>query len=352
MRILIVANLYPSPSNPAFGTFVAARAQALRELDQEVDVVAITDARVHRNLMGKYLRLTARSLFAAVACRLKRRRYDIVEAHIAFPTGLPAWIAARVGGSKLVLFAHGSDVTKVPWRSRISTTLARFVFQRADLIVANSSFTATHVARLGPLLREPVVISPGIEVPDEIAAKGRGRRGILFVGRLTREKGVRELIEAFASLAGQRGAGLTIVGDGPDRAQLEHLARSLNLNVTFTGSMASRHVATLYDQAAVVAMPSVYDEPLGLVALEAMAHGAILVATRTGGLAETVRDGENAIATPPGDIAGLREALLRALLIAGRPEGEALRNRGRTTAMEHEIHRVVRRSLAVFDGLS
>jgi glycosyltransferase involved in cell wall biosynthesis len=341
LRILIVTNLYPSPAHPAFGTFVGARVAALRAIGWSVDVAAILDDRAHQQVTRKYLGLVANAAKAAVRARLRRRRYDIVEAHIAFPTGLVAWLAQRLGGGRLVLFCHGSDVLRLPWGSAARETAARWLFRRADLVVANSRYVAvTAEQRLGPLRRPAAVISPGIALKTAGAAVTGHREpgSILFVGRLVPGKGIDVLVEALASVAAGTPVHLTIVGDGPLRAALERRVIHTGIadEVTFAGFLPPSDVDDLYRRTAVVVVPSVEAEGLNLVAIEAMASGAIVVATTVGGLAETMRDGRNGIVVEPGDPASLTAGLDRALAIAGALEGDELRAAARATAAAHD----------------
>jgi glycosyltransferase involved in cell wall biosynthesis len=134
----------------------------------------------------------------------------------------------------------------------------------------------------------------------------------VYCGRLSREKGVELLVRTFASLRTELdGARLRIVGDGPRRADLVRLATSLNVAdaVTFTGWVDGADVGRhLFDAWALVA-PSLWAEPFGLVAIEAIAHGVPVVATASGGFGETVENGVTGLLIPNGD----GEALLRAL---------------------------------------
>jgi glycosyltransferase involved in cell wall biosynthesis len=151
------------------------------------------------------------------------------------------------------------------------------------------------------------------------------RTGVLFVGRLTPHKGLDRLIEALPD-----GARLTIAGTGghdrhpPERNYLEDL-RSLagGREVRFVGAIADEQLPALYRDAAVVALPSVnvtcygkvhaVSELLGLTAIEAMASGTPVVASRIGGLPEVVVDGETGYLVDPGDVDALHERLAELL---------------------------------------
>jgi glycosyltransferase involved in cell wall biosynthesis len=349
-RILVVTNLYPTPAHPSFGTFVGARVAAMRRAGATVAVAAITDPSLHRNVARKYLRLALAAGWTALSARLRQRPYDIVEAHIAFPTGLVAWPIATLGGARLSLFCHGSDVIRLPWLSRRRAAFARRLFWRADLVLANSEYTAEVASRrLGPLRRPIVVVSPGIDLGGGAPAGGtpdRERDHVLFVGRLVPGKGAEVLVAAFRSLLARRPAArLTIVGDGSERASLEALTRDHGASVDFRGALAPDLVADLLRRVTVVAVPSTSPEGLSLVALEAMAHGAIVVATACGGLAETMRDGENGFVVPPDDVDALAASLDLALTTAAEPAGERLRRAGRATAAPHGLEVAVAASL-------
>ena len=352
-RILVVTNLYPTPRHPAFGTFVGARVAAMRRAGATVAVAAITDPSLHRNVARKYVRLAMSAGWTALSARLRGRPYDVVETHIAFPTGLVAWPIATLGGARLSLFCHGSDVIRLPWLSRMRARLARRLFLRADLVLANSQYTAEVASRrLGPLRRPVVVVSPGIDLRGAASSDpppGREPDHVLFVGRLVPGKGAEVLATAFRALVARRPtARLTIVGDGPARASLEASARDLRGSVDFRGALAHESVTDLLRRASVVAVPSTEPEGLSLVALEAMAHGAIVVATASGGLAETMRHGENGFVVPPGDVDALAATLDEALTTAAAPTGEQVRVAGRATAAGHDIDLAVAASLDLY----
>jgi 2-deoxystreptamine N-acetyl-D-glucosaminyltransferase/2-deoxystreptamine glucosyltransferase len=118
---------------------------------------------------------------------------------------------------------------------------------------------------------------------------------VLYVGRLSAEKGVLELVEACARLP------LVVVGDGPLRGL-----------VPATGFVAPDELGAYFRAAAVVAAPSLR-EGYGVVAREAMAWGRPVVASAVGGLTDAVRDGVTGLLVPPGDIPALRAALERLL---------------------------------------
>ena len=362
MRILIVTNLYPNARLPAFGTFVAEHAAALQRAGAEVDVVATAGIPAQQAVLRKYLSLTLRTLAAAVMARIRRRTPSVVEAHVAYPTALLAWMAARIVGARLVIYCHGSDVTgdgadgvpRLVARSRFHYRLARGVFRAADLLVANSGFIHDQlISRFRVDPQRVVVMSPGINYrlfSDRRSAASRD--GVLFVGRLARGKGVHELIEAVRRLA--TGTGLRFVGDGPERAALEQAAEAAGIRAEFCGALPPTRVAELMGQAAVVAMPSVYPEALGLVALEAMAAGALVVASSAGGIGESVINGETGWSVPAGDIDALASALGEALTMSADPDAtarSAIKRGADRMARSHDVDAIAGRVLDLYASL-
>jgi glycosyltransferase involved in cell wall biosynthesis len=136
----------------------------------------------------------------------------------------------------------------------------------------------------------------------------------VFTGRLAREKGIATLLRALARARGQGTmARLRVVGDGPLRPALERLTGDLGLRevVEFTGWLPLECIeAQLADAWALVA-PSLWAEPLGLTALEAIVRGVPVIASATGGLAETVEHGVSGLLFPNGDVDSLAECLLQ-----------------------------------------
>ena len=348
-KILVVTNLYPNELSPWFGTFVRTRVEALRSAGASVRVAAITDATVHRRVVAKYLRLAWSAMWAAMGDALGGRRYLAVEAHLAFPTGWLAWPAARLHRAPLVLYVHGSDVASIARRSRIHRTAARTLFGRADLVVVNSEYMREQLVSLVELDQSRVIVeSPGIDhALFSSKMGGRARSGVLFVGRLNRQKGILELLDATDRLReGGRRFTITVIGDGPERATVEAYAARPGADIDVRGPLPPAAVAEAMRSAAVCVMPSTYGEALGLVALEAMAAGAIVVASRTGGLASSVTDGVTGIQVAASNVEELAAGIARALDIAV-DERAAMEMRAAAAAATeaHAVDQIAARSL-------
>lgn len=135
---------------------------------------------------------------------------------------------------------------------------------------------------------------------------------ILGIGRFIPEKGFPVLLEAFQkSLSALPDLRLELVGDGPERTRLEAMARTLGIDtkVRFTGYLEEKEVRERIDAASAVVMPSLWQEPFGYVALQAMQRARPVIASRAGALPELIEDGHTGRLVPPGNSVALSEAI-------------------------------------------
>jgi glycosyltransferase involved in cell wall biosynthesis len=154
--------------------------------------------------------------------------------------------------------------------------------------------------------------------PDrcEPASKEPGGE-ILFLGRLSRVKGVHYLIESIPAAAERlkRPLKLTIAGAGPEKTNLQQLALRLRVQATFVGWVDKAKKIDLMRAADVLAVPSLWPEPFGLVGIEAGCVGLPAVGYATGGVGDWLLPGESGELAPgnPPTVVGFTEALVRAL---------------------------------------
>ena len=329
MRVAVLTTSYPRWDGDAAGRFVADAVERLRT-EIEVDVVSAQSFRHYgiaygHGVLGNVKRrpwlgaLVPMMIAGFVhAARDAARSADLVHAH-----WLPAgWVAARTG-KPFVVTLHGTDVEL----ARRVPRLARIVFGRAAAVVAVSNAIADAARPLGA--RDVAVIPNGIDLPSAAGAESDPPYA-LYAGRLSKEKGVLELVDA------ARGLPLVVAGDGPLRRQVPQ-AR---------GFVPRAELLRLLDEAAVVVCPS-RREGFGMTCLEAMAHGKPVVATAVGGLLDLVVDGETGLLVPARNGRELRAAIECVLGDSDlrRRLGAAARER----ASEFEWNRVLPRLLSLYE---
>ncbi|MDQ2825219.1 MAG: glycosyltransferase family 4 protein [Verrucomicrobiota bacterium] len=142
---------------------------------------------------------------------------------------------------------------------------------------------------------------------------GDRTRDLIYIGRLVSDKGVDVLINALSILRESGIAQLTVAGDGPERARLEKQVAELGLqsSVQFIGSQTSRQLAEILNRHRILVVPSRWREPFGIVALEAIACGCVVVGSGEGGLAEAI--GPCGSSFPNGDSRALAKILAQLL---------------------------------------
>ena len=309
MKIAVLTTSYPRDANDAAGRFVANAVESARRPDVEIDVVSPASFRhfgiaygggVVQNLRQSPWKIALTPAFLASYVRAARRAAadaDVVHAH-----WLPSALVARLTGKPYVVQVWGTDVEV----ARRSPALWRPLLRAAAVVVAASEYLAEAATALGAQRVE--VIPSGVDVPAEVVRASEPPH-VLFVGRLSPEKGVHEF------LAATEGLPRVIVGDGPLR----------DLVPEARGFVPPADLGAAYDAAAIVAVPS-RREGYGMTAREAMAHGRPVVATAVGGLRDAIRDGQTGLVVPPGDVDALRAAVERLL------DDQSLRERLGTTA--------------------
>jgi glycosyltransferase involved in cell wall biosynthesis len=308
--------MYPGPSDPDLGSFVAQMEHALRGRGHEIEL-AVLDSRSGGKL--RFLELRRRIRAAGP--------HDVTWAHFLVPSGTLALSA----GGPLVVTAHGRDVRNIGAIPGIRRATTRVV-TRAESVIAVSDYLRRELEDKLPAARGKVdVVDSGVDLerfsPDVQPAEPLDSPAFVHVGSLTERKNVVRLADAFAKL----GLGsLTFVGDGPLRPRLEGRAR-----VRVVGRVPHADVPAWLAAADVVCGPALI-EPFGQSILEAMACARSVVATRIGGPPEFVAPDAGVLVDPLDT-----DALTRALETAAAfpsPNDAA-----RAAAAEHDVRRQAER---------
>ena len=292
---------------------------------------------------------------------------DLVHCHTWY-THLGGLLVQRARGIALVITVHSLEPLR-PWKREqlgggydLSSWVERTALEAADAVIAVSQGTRDDVLRHFAVPPERVhVIHNGIDADfftADPATEALARHGvdpgvpyILFVGRITRQKGISHLVRAIERL--DPAIGVVLAAGQPDTPDLAAeveagvaAAQRTRANVVWIPEMLSREeIRQLYSHAALFVCPSVY-EPFGITNLEAMACGRAVVATAVGGIPEVVVDGETGVLVPlefspddpmtPSDPERLAADLAAAVnaLIADPVRRDAMGTAGRQRAVE------------------
>lgn len=258
----------------------------------------------------KYQDLTAnqftdlyQSFFNQIIRIVEDYKPDVIHVnHCSFMTWIANYIKA-IYGIAYVVTAHGTGIYQATIDHRFLSLTGQGL-ERSEFILSNSNWTNKWLLKVfGNKLRRKTRIVPcGIDLqayPRKMDVKIidkkyniEGKKIVIFVGRLTWEKGVEYLLKAAAKIKGE----IFIIGGGDEKEKLQKLAVKMKLkNVHFLGYFGKEYIEELrefYKRADCVVLPSVCDEGLGIVILEAMASETPVVATNKGGIPLAVKDGK------------------------------------------------------------
>jgi colanic acid/amylovoran biosynthesis glycosyltransferase len=305
------------------------------------------------------LRSSADRRSASLEPQIAAVRPSVIHAHFGWAAA-DARLAAKRLGVPLVATFRGSDLTVFPGYKRFYRDY-RKLFRQLGRAICISEFLAAKLRAHG-YTRPIDVVPTGIRLEDfpfrNVMPSGDSIR-LLFVGRQMPVKGVDVLLQALAlAVREEPRLVLDVVGDGPSRNASEQLARSLGLErrVAFVGARPRAEVVAALQRAHLFAMPSMtlssgQAEGLGNVQKEAMAVGVPVIATRNGGIPETIPPEHRGELVTPGD----HEALARRIVALVRcpdawPERTAIARRW--VEQEFAWPRLARRLTAIYEEVS
>jgi N-acetyl-alpha-D-glucosaminyl L-malate synthase BshA len=242
-----------------------------------------------------------------------REELDILHVHYAIPHATTAYLAREMlRGTRtlrVITTLHGTDITLVGQESSFYG-ITRFSIEQSDAVTAVSSFLRDETYRaFGCVSCDVRVIPNFVNLEEYRPAPGARTEAlapadhklITHISNFREVKRVKDVVRVFARVRRAMPATLLMVGDGPDRPDAEKEAEELGVtaDVRFLGRFDT--VETLLQATDLFLLPS-QTESFGLAALEAMACGAPVVASRAGGLPEVVDDGVNGILEPVGSV--------------------------------------------------
>jgi glycogen synthase len=337
MHIAILTNEYPPHVYGGAGVHVEYLTRELARADggaHTVQVLCFGDQRVHEGNLSvqgvtpaftlpaqdprhqRFMETLARDLIMAGTLR----DVDVVHCHTWY-THLAGCLARQLTGAALVLTTHSLEPHR-PWKVeqlgtayQASTWIESTAYQNADGVVAVSQAMREDVHQLYGVPFEKIRVIPnGIDLdqykptpnPAVVARYGidRDRPFVLFVGRITRQKGIIHLVNAIPHL--RPGVQVVLCAGAPDTEEIGQemtekveQARRAKANpiIWIARVVPKEDLIPLYTQAAVFVCPSVY-EPFGIINLEAMACGTPVVASAVGGIREVVVPGETGLLVP------------------------------------------------------
>jgi glycosyltransferase involved in cell wall biosynthesis len=252
---------------------------------------------------------------------IQKYRIQIVNIHYPAECFFYLAICRRILPIRLITSVHGADLFPDGIPRAAYPKAIKWLLDLSDRIVTPSNAYGEDVASVFPQLRGKIVlIHNGVDLAelgnrshDSLSIKRPPY--ILCVAMHNEKKGLDVLLRAFALIHDKEPSlKLMLVGDGPQRGQLEDLASTLGIakKVEFLGLQGRTQVADLLHSCEVFVLPS-RSEPFGIVLVEAMACKKPIVATTAGGIPEIIENGRNGVLVEPGDSIDLAKAIIMLL---------------------------------------
>jgi 1,2-diacylglycerol 3-alpha-glucosyltransferase len=308
--------------------------------------------------------------YRRIASMLDAEKPDIIHAHAPINLGVQGMLAGRRRGIPVVATYHTHYPDYVPhitrgrlpsalkgWGTGAAKSVVRHIFGMADMVTAPTQELVGELRSYG--LKNVVRLPNGIDLAKlrcpraeaEAFRKAhhipKGRKTVVYLGRLSVEKKVDLLLEGFRIIDSDERL-LIVAGGGPSQGKFRELAGRLGIrNIVFIGFV--KNPAAAYACADVFASAS-DSETFGLTFVEAMHMGLPAIGVRRLGAKEVITDGKDGLLVAPGDAQALAGAMKR-LLDDGKLRGRMAAN-GRKTAAGYSIQNSVRETLAIYRRLT
>ncbi len=261
----------------------------------------------------------------AIAAVVDKYKIEIVHAHYAIPYSTSAILARDAGlPFKLVTTLHGTDVTKVGCDEAFKYT-TRHAITHSDAVTAVSSSLIDSAKDIFRINREMEKIPNWVDTvrfnaSTEASARAKYAQPeepiLVHLSNFRPIKRSTDVVKIFADVVAKKPARLILVGDGPDKAECIALAQELGVNGRLLSVPSTPQVEHFLSIADFLLLPS-EQESFGLVALEAMAAGCVVIASEVGGLPELIEHKKTGFLSPMGDTQGMAQYILDVL---DRPE--------------------------------
>ncbi|WP_235842049.1 glycosyltransferase [Neobacillus fumarioli] len=358
-KVTVISNMYPTEKYKSFGIFVKNQVEALRNKGLSVDVIAIDNPNKGKlNLLKKYGKW---SLTFLIHLLFKGKRTAVVHAHYVFPSGMLAKWYKKLYGARMIVTAHGGDIDQMAKKSHRIAHMTKSILKEADHVIAVGQELYTTLETAFSVQHEKLsLINMGVNLEvfrpvEKTEARSRcgiptGKTPLLFVGNIIEQKGLNELVQAFALLRRNHPEyDLYIIGSDKDYGYVNRLKALIDENgvtesIHFLGTKKQEEVALWMAAAEVFILPS-HIEGFGLVAIEAMACGTPVVGTNVGGLKYLLHNG-NGVLVESKNPSSLRDGI--EMILASAEMKQTLIMKGLELAKENDQNIMIERIISLY----
>jgi len=349
--VQIVSPVFPGEDSPSYGVFVKNIADALGRAGFRVETRAVVRGRPR----GFASRVKAHLGLGLGVATSALRSADCLYVHLPTWFGTLAYASTLPRAKRFVVHLHGAELYPNSPFKKAGRPFLGWVARHADRVVVPSRYFATAVQRECGVPAEHIFVSPsgGVDTTlfaprsREAARRALGvpqnRRLIGFVGRIFPGKGWDTFLRVLAALARTEDVHGLVVGEGEDSTKLDALARELGVSerITRLGLVAQPELPNVYSALDVLLFPTRRPgESLGLVPIEAMATGTLVVASRGYAVGEYLEHGVSGLLAAADSVNEFTEATARLLSMAPE-EAEPMRRAAVAAARKYDTRVVM-----------
>lgn len=302
------------------------------------------------------------SEFLAASRIIKKEHIDMIHAHWMLPQGFVAVCLKKLFSIPLLVTVHGSDL--FPLKNVFFKRLQSFVVGDSDFVTVNSIATKNELTSRFEKYKEKIRVIPmGIDTNlfrkrnIQKPKKYEKNKILLFVGRLSEQKGLQFLVYALADvIKAEQRTKLLVIGEGFYKNTVSRIVQEKNLGkyVEFLGPMTQSDLSKFYNYADVFVMPSLSTktgtEALGLALLEAMASGCAVIATKVGGMPSIIKHNQNGLLVEQKSAADLSNAII--MLFKDKKKSRDLgNNAAKFASQNYSWDKVSKEFMKVYKGL-
>ena len=368
MKILLVANMYPSSNFPSYGVFVQNTEKILQKEGFQVDKAVL------QKKTSKVAKLIGYAMYySKILSKGMSGKYDAIYVHYASHNAMPLlWLKKLKPSVRIVTNLHGSDVVpKVASQEKYQPAVKKLL-QKSSLIITPSHYYEKLVQQKYEV-KTPIRVFPSGGVNAEVFHPEKDRkkeimsqlgldpkfRYIGYVGRLDVGKGWDHYLRAISfyikEKPEERGKTRFIaVGSGKDDEAFKELAKTLEIEdvLVHFPLMKQSDLANVYNVIDVFVFPTTRKgESLGLVGLEAMACQTPIIASAIGGILDYVDNGQNGWLFTPGDAVQLKDLLVNFDLLTPQ-QYATISQKAYETALQYEQTAIQSKLASIFNELN
>ncbi len=300
MRILIATNSYPTNKNPTHQVFVRNIYNGLKKKFPQTDLVYNRYYEWFKSDLGKGNAITGLFKFVALIWSYlpyfiyKTKKYDVIYSHGELLPGILIPTLQKIFGVKHICYVHGS-ANIFTLEKGFNFMVTKYVFNKSDLLVTNSVFMQSVIKKEYGL--PSTIVTPGYNTDLFNTIHQTRTIDICFAGSAVHIKGADLILKAVninRIFYQKHGLKIHIYTDGALKADYLNYIESNNLTdfISIYERLSDQDLSKTFKKTKVVLFPS-REESLGLIGIEAIASGCVLIAANTGGITEYVDHGKN-----------------------------------------------------------